>query len=143
MEKLILGQKTMKVDAKGRMFIPSSMDVWKGSEVAFARFSGDYYHLYILEKINSLIDELTKKRDFAVNEEEFKLIVAKLNSLFDMIIDVSKIDAQRRILLPSEIQEKSSGNVILQGKGDCIALFPNEDIYENYRTLNLSKDIRI
>lgn len=143
METLFLGKKQVNLDSKGRIIIPAAFDIKSGTEIAFAKLPGEYYQLYILERINRLVDELMKKRDYTLNEEEYNLIVKKLNTLFDLIVDTTKLDSQRRVIVPSDVRENTSDKILLQGKGDCIALFPNDYTYSKYCEVNLERTFKI
>lgn len=143
MDKLFLGKKNVTLDSKGRIFMPASFDVASGTEIAFARFPGDYYQLYVLERINRIVDELLKRRDFMLNDEEYEVIVRRLNTLFDLITDTSKLDSQKRLTVPTDVKDMAEDKIILQGKGECIALFPTENSYTQYRENNLERILRI
>ena len=85
-----------------------------------------------------------KKRDFVIEEAEYKLIVKKLNTLYNLIVDTAKLDSQRRISLPQDVRERVDNNrILLQGKGESIALFPNDYSYNYYCEENLEKGLRI
>ena len=145
MESLLLGQKNASVDAKGRFILPNDFkEIGCGTGIVFARFPNEYYKIYMLERIEDIIGELQSKKHLAGSIKDYNDIVTELNTVFNMIVDTGKLDKQRRIVLPSEVRDKmTNSTVMLQGKGDSITLFPNEEIYQKYCEENLSNIIRL
>ncbi len=122
-------QKTGKVDNKNRIFIPSESKITQAEEIAVAKMP-DYYELFWLKRIQELVDNL-ESRFHDVPKSQRDEILKDLNYIFSVIVRTSKVDAQRRITMPS--QDFFPGkNIVLQGRGNSIAVFDSTERYEEY-----------
>ena len=122
-------QKDSKVDSKNRIFIPSESKITQAEEIAVAKMP-DYYELFWLKRIQELVDNL-ESRFHDVPKSQRDEILKDLNYIFSVIVRTSKVDAQRRITMPS--QDFYPGqNIVLQGRGNSIAVFDSTQRYEEY-----------
>lgn len=120
-------EKKAKVDKNGRLLVPYDTGVTPDVKIAVASFE-NYYGLYLLERIDALVDKLNEAK-LKVSAEEKENILNDLHFIFNAIKMISETDSQRRITMPSELTAKP---VILQGRKDYIALFTEEG-YEEFK----------
>lgn len=122
-------QKTAKVDNKCRIFVPAETKITQGEEIAVAKMP-EYYELFLLKRIQELVDNL-EARFHDVPKSQRDEILRDLNYIFSVIVRTSKVDTEKRIAMPS--QDFSTGkNIVLQGRGKSIAVFPSTEAYEKY-----------
>lgn len=121
-------QKNSKIDAKNRLFLPSESAAEAGKDVIVAKMQS-YYQIFMLERINALVDGI-QKNYYKVNAKQRAEILRDLNYIFSVALKTSRVDSQRRIVMPSVLEPSSS--VVLQGRGTSIAVFPSYEEYKEY-----------
>ena len=131
-------QKTAKIDSKNRMAIPLKTGITYGQKILVAKMP-KYYELFLLERINALVDNL-KKKFYDVSPEQREEILRDLNYIFSIAIRTSMVDEQGRIVMPSS-DFKAGSEVFLQGRGKTLAVFKDEQDYSNYMAAVETSDI--
>ncbi len=122
-------QKKLKVDNKSRIILPTESKITQAEEIAVAKMP-DYYELFLLRRIQELVDGL-EKRFYDVPEQKRDEILRDLNYVFSIMIRTSKVDNQRRITMPSQAFYPGR-DIVLQGRGNSIAVFDSEEAYQEY-----------
>ena len=141
-EDLILGYKKCRIDDKHRLFLPKFSFSEKGDSIAI---SEDENGIILLSNIISLkqkIASLEKSVGSSENMKSLELLYLKLERLYVSCLATSKVDSQRRMLIPEGVYDKHKINdtVILQGCGDHLKVFDNEESHNEYvRKLNSSR----
>ncbi len=136
-ENIVLGNTECKVDTKGRIFLPKFSYSEKDDEIVFSVNDDNTILLNNLVCLKRRINELEKNIS---NESDERLIMSlnnKLESIYFSCISVSKVDRQRRLIIPTSIRTEHdiSDSVILQGCGDHLKMFNSSESYENYKMM--------
>lgn len=136
-ENIVLGNTECKVDTKGRIFLPKFSYSEKDDEIVFSVNDDNTILLNNLVCLKRRINELEKNIS---NENDERLIMSlnnKLESIYFSCISVSKVDKQRRLIIPMSIRTEHdiSDSVILQGCGDHLKMFNSSESYENYKMM--------
>lgn len=136
-ENIVLGNTECKVDTKGRIFLPKFSYSEKDDEIVFSVNDDHTILLNNLVCLKRRINELEKNIS---NESDERLIMSlnnKLESIYFSCISVSKVDRQRRLIIPMSIRTEHdiSDSVILQGCGDHLKMFNSSESYENYKMM--------
>lgn len=136
-ENIVLGNTECKVDTKGRIFLPKFSYSEKDDEIVFSVNDDNTILLNNLVCLKRRINELEKNIS---NESDERLIMSlnnKLESIYFSCISVSKVDKQRRLIIPTSIRMEHdiSDSVILQGCGDHLKMFNSSESYENYKMM--------
>lgn len=136
-ENIVLGNTECKVDIKGRIFLPKFSYSEKDDEIVFSVNDDNTILLNNLVCLKRRINELEKNIS---NESDERLIMSlnnKLESIYFSCISVSKVDKQRRLIIPMSIRMEHdiSDSVILQGCGDHLKMFNSSESYENYKMM--------
>ena len=136
-ENIVLGNTECKVDTKGRIFLPKFSYSEKDDEIVFSVNDDNTILLNNLVCLKRRINELEKNIS---NENDERLIMSlnnKLESIYFSCISVSKVDKQRRLIIPMSIRMEHdiSDSVILQGCGDHLKMFNSSESYENYKMM--------
>lgn len=136
-ENIVLGNTECKVDTKGRIFLPKFSYSEKDDEIVFSVNDDNTILLNNLVCLKRRINELEKNIS---NESDERLIMSlnnKLESIYFSCISVSKVDKQRRLIIPTSIRTEHdiSDSVILQGCGDHLKMFNSSESYENYKMM--------
>lgn len=136
-ENIVLGNTECKVDTKGRIFLPKFSYSEKDDEIVFSVNDDNTILLNNLVCLKRRINELEKNIS---NESDERLIMSlnnKLESIYFSCISVSKVDKQRRLVIPTSIRTEHdiSDSVILQGCGDHLKMFNSSESYENYKMM--------
>ncbi|MBQ6841329.1 MAG: hypothetical protein IJO63_04360 [Bacilli bacterium] len=126
------GHDNVKVDAKGRMFVPSKFNINQTEElICFPR--DEHYILVLLSWLRERLNELTELKRTCNNRELARDIEKQMRTVYHLVIgQPMSLDAQRRIVLPQTVREKCEERVQLVGQGNKIAVFPTAEIYEEY-----------
>ena len=116
-EKIILGNAKCKVDTKGRILLPKFTYSEKDDEIVL---SSDDNGIILLNNIVCLkrrINELEKNMSSESDERLIKSLNDKLEKLYFSCISVSKVDSQRRLIIPvsTRMEYDINDSVILQG----------------------------
>lgn len=136
-ENIILGNTKYKVDTKGRIFLPKFAYPEKDDEIVF---SSDDNGIILLNNIVCLkrrINELEKSISSESDERLIKSLNDKLERLYFSCISVSKVDSQRRLIIPvsTRMDYDINDSVILQGCGDHLKMFNSDEAYNNYKMM--------
>ncbi len=136
-ENIVLGNTECRVDTKGRIFLPKFSYSEKDDEIVFSVNDDNTILLNNLVCLKRRINELEKNIS---NESDERLIMSlnnKLESIYFSCISVSKVDRQRRLIIPMSIRTEHdiSDSVILQGCGDHLKMFNSSESYENYKMM--------
>lgn len=136
-EKIILGNAKCKVDTKGRILLPKFTYSEKDDEIVL---SSDDNGIILLNNIVCLkrrINELEKNMSSESEERLIKSLNDKLERLYFSCISVSKVDSQRRIIIPvsTRMEYDINDSVILQGCKDHLKMFNSDESYQNYKMM--------
>lgn len=136
-EKIILGNAKCKVDTKGRILLPKFTYSEKDDEIVL---SSDYNGIILLNNIVCLkrrINELEKNMSSESDERLIKSLNDKLERLYFSCISVSKVDSQRRLIIPvsTRMEYDINDSVILQGCKDHLKMFNSDESYQNYKMM--------
>ena len=136
-EKIILGNAKCKVDTKGRILLPKFTYSEKDDEIVL---SSDDNGMILLNNIVCLkrrINELEKNMSSESDERLIKSLNDKLERLCFSCISVSKVDSQRRLIIPvsTRMEYDINDSVILQGCKDHLKMFNSDESYQNYKMM--------
>jgi len=136
-EKIILGNAKCKVDTKGRILLPKFTYSEKDDEIVL---SSDDNGIILLNNIVCLkrrINELEKNMSSESEERLIKSLNDKLERLYFSCISVSKVDSQRRLIIPvsTRMEYDINDSVILQGCKDHLKMFNSDESYQNYKMM--------
>lgn len=136
-EKIILGNAKCKVDTKGRILLPKFTYSEKDDEIVL---SSDDNGIILLNNIVCLkrrINELEKNMSSESDERLIKSLNDKLERLYFSCISVSKVDSQRRLIIPvsTRMEYDINDSVILQGCKDHLKMFNSDEAYNNYKMM--------
>lgn len=136
-EKIILGNAKCKVDTKGRILLPKFTYSEKNDEIVL---SSDDNGIILLNNIVCLkrrINELEKNMSSESDERLIKSLNDKLERLYFSCISVSKVDSQRRLIIPvsTRMEYDINDSVILQGCKDHLKMFNSDESYQNYKMM--------
>lgn len=136
-EKIILGNAKCKVDTKGRILLPKFTYSEKDDEIVL---SSDDNGIILLNNIVCLkrrINELEKNMSSESDERLIKSLNDKLERLYFSCISVSKVDSQRRLIIPvsTRMEYDINDSVILQGCKDHLKMFNSDESYQNYKMM--------
>ena len=136
-EKIILGNAKCKVDTKGRILLPKFTYSEKDDEIVL---SSDDNGIILLNNIVCLkrrINELEKNMSSESEERLIKSLNDKLERLYFSCISVSKVDSQRRLIIPvsTRMEYDINDSVILQGCKDHLKMFNSDEAYNNYKMM--------
>ncbi len=136
-EKIILGNAKCKVDTKGRILLPKFTYSEKDDEIVL---SSDDNGIILLNNIVCLkrrINELEKNMSSESDERLIKSLNDKLEKLYFSCISVSKVDSQRRLIIPvsTRMEYDINDSVILQGCKDHLKMFNSDESYQNYKMM--------
>lgn len=136
-EKIILGNAKCKVDTKGRILLPKFTYSEKDDEIVL---SSDDNGIILLNNIVCLkrrINELEKNMSSESDERLIKSLNDKLERLYFSCISVSKVDSQRRLIIPvsTRMEYDINDSVILQGCKDHLKIFNSDESYQNYKMM--------
>lgn len=136
-EKIMLGNAKCKVDTKGRILLPKFTYSEKDDEIVL---SSDDNGIILLNNIVCLkrrINELEKNMSSESDERLIKSLNDKLERLYFSCISVSKVDSQRRLIIPvsTRMEYDINDSVILQGCKDHLKMFNSDESYQNYKMM--------
>ena len=136
-ENIILGNAKCKVDTKGRILLPKFTYSEKDDEIVL---SSDDNGIILLNNIVCLkrrINELEKNMSSESDERLIKSLNDKLERLYFSCISVSKVDSQRRLIIPvsTRMEYDINDSVILQGCKDHLKMFNSDESYQNYKMI--------
>lgn len=136
-EKIILENAKCKVDTKGRILLPKFTYSEKDDEIVL---SSDDNGIILLNNIVCLkrrINELEKNMSSESEERLIKSLNDKLERLYFSCISVSKVDSQRRLIIPvsTRMEYDINDSVILQGCKDHLKMFNSDESYQNYKMM--------
>ncbi len=136
-ENIILGNAKCKVDTKGRILLPKFTYSEKDDEIVL---SSDDNGIILLNNIVCLkrrINELEKNMSSESDERLIKSLNDKLERLYFSCISVSKVDSQRRLIIPvsTRMEYDINDSVILQGCKDHLKMFNSDESYQNYKMM--------
>ncbi len=133
-EDLILGYKKCKVDEKHRIFLPKFSFSEKGDSIVISEGDDGIILLNNIVTLKQRIANIEKSINSGEQMKSLELLYLKLERLYVSCLATSKVDAQRRIIIPDDVCNKHTiGNsVILQGCGDHLKLFNNEETHNEY-----------
>lgn len=136
-ENIILGNTECKVDTKGRIFLPRFSYPEKDDEIVFSVNDDNVILLNNLVCLKRRINELEKNISSESDERLIRSLNDKLERIYFSCISTSKIDSQRRLIIPMPIRMEHdiSDSVILQGCGDHLKMFNSSESYKNYKMM--------
>lgn len=141
-EDLILGYKKCKVDEKHRIFLPKFSFSEKGDFVVISEGDNGVLLLNSIVALKQRIANIEKSINSNEQMKSLELLYLKLERLYASCLATSKVDSQKRLLIPDDVYDKHSigSSVILQGCGDHLKLFNSEETHNQYvRKLNNSR----
>ena len=129
-EDLLIGQKTVKIDGKNRIYLPPFTKAEKDDEIALINKIDNtgypYVKLYLFKKYKEIAERLKKLQENATSIEEYMQYEQKIIDICSYIDAVLKVDRERRILIPPDVmtankwQERNS--FICEGKGNFLVI---------------------
>ena len=129
-EDLLIGQKTVKIDEKNRIYLPPFTKAEKEDEIALINKIDNtgfpYIKLYLLKKYKEIAVRLQKLQENVTSTQEYMQYEQKIIDICSYINAVLTVDSQRRILIPQDImsanrwQERSK--FICEGKGNFLVI---------------------
>lgn len=116
----IFGNSTNKIDNKGRIFVPKFTDAEKGDQLVIQKSDvGNYYIICNCTKIHQEIERL----------KDDKTAIELLTS---SIVDLVKVDSQRRINFRQWENFAIDGKIFIHGNYDSLQVFPSEEDYNKH-----------
>lgn len=126
-DKLMVGTKTFKIDAKNRLAMPAFtcacpndllvLDLQRNDQEIFLRFS-------LYEDYMNLAHVLSEKRKEASSIEEFEKLSQEIEAICQKLACFGNLDSQRRFTIPGNIlneAELTSGDeVLIKGAGTSV-----------------------
>lgn len=136
-ENIVLGNTECKVDTKGRIFLPKFSYSEKDDEIVFSVNDDNTILLNNLVCLKRRINELEKNMSSESDERLIKSLNDKLERLYFSCISVSKVDSQRRLIIPvsTRMEYDINDSVILQGCKDHLKMFNSDESYQNYKMM--------
>ncbi len=136
-EKIILGNAKCKVDTKGRILLPKFTYSEKDDEIVFSNDDNGIILLNNIVCLKRRINELEKNMSSESDERLIKSLNDKLERLYFSCISVSKVDSQRRLIIPvsTRMEYDINDSVILQGCKDHLKMFNSDESYQNYKMM--------
>lgn len=136
-EKIILGNAKCKVDTKGRILLPKFTYSEKDDEIVLSSDDNGIILLNNLVCLKRRISELEKNMSSESDERLIKSLNDKLERLYFSCISVSKVDSQRRLIIPvsTRMEYDINDSVILQGCKDHLKMFNSDESYQNYKMM--------
>lgn len=136
-EKIILGNAKCKVDTKGRILLPKFTYSEKDDEIVLSNDDNGIILLNNIVCLKRRINELEKNISSESDERLIKSLNDKLERLYFSCISVSKVDSQRRLIIPvsTRMEYDINDSVILQGCKDHIKMFNSDESYQNYKMM--------
>ena len=99
-EKEIFGQTELKIDSKGRFFIPATTKREPGEElVLLYNEQFNIYEIYSIKKLADRFEELNKLILSSKSEKEKRFYEKRLYELSKSILRCEKVDSQGRFLI--------------------------------------------
>lgn len=141
-EDLILGYKKCKIDDKHRLFLPKFSFSEKGDFIVLSEDDNGIILLNNIVALKQRIANIEKSINSSEQMKSLELLYLKLERLYVSCLATSKVDSQKRLLIPDGVYDKHAigDSVILQGCGDHLKLFNNEESHNEYvKKLNNSK----
>lgn len=141
-EYLIIGQRTCKIDSKGRFFLPKFSHVEEGDNlVLLQNYKTNIYELHALSKIQDRIDKLKDNMCSASNSEQLELLRKEYELLCLSCLANLNVDGQHRVHIPMEIYIKSGfdKSTVALGVGDHLNLFTDDAQVIEYKKSLLKK----
>lgn len=141
-EDLILGYKKCKVDDKHRLFLPKFSFSEKGDSIVISEDENGIILLNNIIALKQKIANIEKSINSSENMKSLELLYLKLERIYASCLATSKVDSQRRLLIPEGVYDKHTieDSVILQGCGDHLKVFNDEESHNEYvRKLNNSR----
>ena len=117
----IFGNSTIKIDDKGRIIIPAFCNAEKNDQLIIQKGEGNFYIIVNLFKIEEEIKQLKNKGD----KKGIELLTSS-------IVDLVKVDSQRRISFNPHKQFAIDRKVFVHGNYDSLQVFPSEETYEQH-----------
>ena len=136
-ENIILGNAKCKVDTKGRILLPKFTYSEKDDEIVLSSDDNGIILLNNLVCLKRRINELEKNMSSESDERLIKSLNDKLERLYFSCISVSKVDSQRRLIIPvsTRMEYDINDSVILQGCKDHLKMFNSDESYQNYKMM--------
>ncbi len=136
-EKIILGNAKCKVDTKGRILLPKFTYSEKDDEIVLSNDDNGIILLNNIVCLKRRINELEKNMSSESDERLIKSLNDKLERLYFSCISVSKVDSQRRLIIPvsTRMEYDINDSVILQGCKDHLKMFNSDESYQNYKMM--------
>ena len=90
-----------------------------------------------LFRMDGSVNELEKNMSSESDERLIKSLNDKLERLYFSCISVSKVDSQRRLIIPvsTRMEYDINDSVILQGCKDHLKMFNSGESYQNYKMM--------
>lgn len=133
-ENYILGKKSIKMDDKGRIILPSFTYAEPKEDIVFMISDNmEYINLFSKNDIVNKLDILVSKQAKVQSSNEFNLIQAQINMFQNYCFGYSSVDGQRRVLIPNSLREKilSSNEIFVNGSValqlPCLEVYQSEE----------------
>lgn len=128
-DEMILGQGTVKLDSKGRIFIPAHTLAEENDKIILeAETNGKEatLRLHIYQKYNNILQRFINLRNNATSLEDFLRYEAEIAQITQKLDYVAKVDSQRRMIIPKKVLSSLSWDqtkeIAYQGLGTYLEL---------------------
>jgi len=105
-DELILGQGTVKLDSKGRMFIPAHTKVEENDRIILEKTTKDdevALKLHVSQKYFEILERFKQLRDNATSIEEFNRYEKEIEEISIKLYAIVTVDKQHRIIVPKSL----------------------------------------
>lgn len=105
-DELILGKGTVKIDNKGRMFIPAHTKVEENDKIILEKSSKDNdvaLKLHVYQKYFDILERFKQLRDNATSIEEFNRYEKEIEEISVKLHAIVTVDKQHRIIVPKPL----------------------------------------
>lgn len=128
-EKMMLGNCERRLDPKGRVFMPKFTYAEQNDEIVILQ-SQYYLSIWNANQMKQRIETLKNGMLASENDNIYQKLQRELEELLYYSYSTSKIDSQKRALVPTNILIQNgfiNDTVILEGAYDHIRLFPSQE----------------
>ncbi len=129
----ILGYKEIRIDSKGRIFIPKFTGVEVGDKISIIENGYGSLKLYNLLYMQSIINDLNKRCN-SQDMQRIQLLNDRLQLLYYSYLATNSIDSQKRLNVPDQILREYGfkDKVYMQGCGTNLVIHNSKESYDAY-----------
>lgn len=128
-DELILGQGNLKIDNKGRIFIPAHTCVEENDKIILEKLTKDnevYLKLHVYKKYIDILERFKYLRDNATSLEDFNRYEKEIEEISRKLFAILTVDKQRRVTIPkqviSEISLNNNNELYYEGLGTSLLI---------------------